>query len=137
MARGLGTQDLSSSLRALCTEGDGPLLALGERDTIETWTEGELCTLHAATRLLPIDAWWLARATAAVQWHLEWTQPDNATNRPWAIHAFLALGGIEGRLYAETMLHNAQAGGAQGDPLVRWALADAARWLGRGIPLRP
>lgn len=119
----------------MCQPGDGPLLALGARDTIETWTEGELCTLHAAMRLLPGDAWWHARLHAAVQWHLEWTQPDNATNRPWAIHAFLALGDVEGRLYAETMLHNAQAGGAQGDPLVRWALADAARWLARGIPL--
>jgi hypothetical protein len=85
-------------------------------------------------RVAARDGWWRDRLQAAVDWHLEWTQPDNATNRPWGIHAFLALGGLEGRMYAETMLHNAQAGGAQGDPLVAWALGDAARWLRGGIP---
>lgn len=123
-----------AELRAIVQDAAAPLLALGARDTIETWTEGELCSLHALMRLARHDPWWRKRLQSAVDWHLEWTQPDNATNRPWGIHAFLALGGLEGRMYAETMLHNAQAGGAQQDPLVAWALGDAARWLRAGIP---
>jgi len=123
-----------AALRAMCLPAPGPLLSHGERDTIETWTEGELCAIHALMRVATRDAWWRDRLQSAVDWHLEWTQPDNATNRPWGIHAFLVLGGVEGRMYAETMLHNAQAGGAQGDPLVTWALGDAARWLRGGIP---
>jgi hypothetical protein len=126
--------DPDRALREICQTAPGPLLAHGDRDTIETWTEGELCSIHALMRVAARDGWWRDRLQAAVDWHLEWTQPDNATNRPWGIHAFLALGGLEGRMYAETMLHNAQAGGAQGDPLVAWALGDAARWLRGGIP---
>jgi len=125
---------IDAQLRAIVQAQPGPLLALGDRDTIETWTEGELCSVHALMRVAAYDPWWQQRLQSAVDWHLEWTQPDNATNRPWGIHVFLALGGLEGRMYAETMLHNAQAGGAQQDPLVAWALGDAARWLRAGIP---
>lgn len=125
---------IDAKLRAMVQALPGPLLAHGDRDTIETWTEGELCSIHALMRIASHDPWWRDRLQSAVDWHLEWTQPDNATNRPWGIHAFLALGGLEGRMYAETMLHNAQAGGAQQDPLVAWALGDAARWLRAGIP---
>lgn len=123
-----------AEIRGICKPAPGPLLPHERRDTIETWTEGELCAIHALTRLASRDMWWRNRLQSAVTWHLEWTQPDNATNRPWGIHAFLWLGGDEGRMYAEMMLHNAQAGGAQGDPLVGWALSDAARWLRGGIP---
>ena len=126
--------EVAAQLRAIVQDAPGPLLAHGARDTIETLTEGELCSIHGLVRMAPHDAWWRDRLQSAVDWHLEWTQPDNATNRPWGIHAFLALGGVEGRMYAETMLHNAHAGGAQGDPLVAWALGDAARWLRTGIP---
>lgn len=137
-ALGRALQPLKSpwggELRRMCLPAPGPLLAHGDRDTIETWTEGELCAIHALMRGVQ-DPWWRDRLQSAVDWHLEWTQPDNATNRPWGIHAFLVLGGLEGRMYAETMLHNAQAGGAQADPLVGWALGDAARWLRTGIPL--
>lgn len=125
---------IGAQLRAMVQAAPGPLLVHGDRDTIETWTEGELCSIHALVRIAAHDPWWRERLQSAVDWHLEWTQPDNATNRPWGIHAFLALGGLEGRMYAETMLHNAQAGGAQHDPLVAWALGDAARWLRAGIP---
>jgi hypothetical protein len=125
---------IGAQLRAMVQAAPGPLLVHGDRDTIETWTEGELCSIHALIRIAAHDPWWRERLQSAVDWHLEWTQPDNATNRPWGIHVFLALGGLEGRMYAETMLHNAQAGGAQQDPLVAWALGDAARWLRAGIP---
>ena len=125
---------IGAKLRAMVQAVPGPLLAHGDRDTIETWTEGELCSIHALMRIAAHDPWWRDRLRSAVDWHLEWTQPDNATNRPWGIHVFLALGGLEGRMYAETMLHNAQAGGAQQDPLVAWALGDAARSLRAGIP---
>jgi EAL domain-containing protein (putative c-di-GMP-specific phosphodiesterase class I) len=64
-----------------------------------------------------------------VEWHLEHTQPDNATNRPWALHVFVRAGAPEARLYAETLLHNATASDARHEPLTRWILLDAAREL--------
>ena len=62
-------------------------------------------------------------------WHLEHTQPDNATNRPWALHAFVAAGDPESLLYAETLLHNVAASEARREPLTRWILLDSAQEL--------
>lgn len=72
-----------------------------------------------------------ARAAEAIRWHLEHTQPDNSTNRPWALHAFLLAddGSGDASLYAETLLHNMRATDARTEPLSRWILADAAREL--------
>jgi hypothetical protein len=75
------------------------------------------------------------RASEAIHWHLEHTQPDNSTNRPWALHAFLladrpgGIGAGDASLYAETLLHNMGATDARNEPLSRWILADAAREL--------
>jgi hypothetical protein len=66
---------------------------------------------------------------AAARWHLDNTQPDNATNRPWGLHVFLLEGSAEGRVYAETLLHNATAIRAQVTPVSAWILADAAAEL--------
>jgi hypothetical protein len=111
---------------------EGPLWSRDDWSAIEVWTEAELCGLHALWRLartrssLRVAA--RRRLASAIAWHLEHTQPDNATNRPWALHAFLLAGPPEARLYAETLLHNAQAHGSN-DPTTRWILADAAREL--------
>ena len=69
-----------------------------------------------------------ARIDDVRRWHLEHTQPDNATNRPWALHVFLTMGTPEAVHYAETLLHNAMVGGP--DPLSARILVDAARELG-------
>lgn len=120
----------------------GPLWASTDWTAIEVWTEAELCGLHALarrarevwTRSAPGDESVRvhARLVRALRWHLANTQPDNATNRPWALHAFLLAlpGDFEAELYAGTLLHNAQTSGLPaGDPVVRWIVADAAREL--------
>jgi hypothetical protein len=98
---------------------------------LEVWTECELSALHALARLVrasPTPAR-LARFDELCRWHLEHTQPDNATNRPWSLHAFARRGDPESRLYAETLLHNVAASDARHEPLSRWILLDAAREL--------
>ena len=118
----------------------GPLLSKDAFLAIEVWTECELAALHALHRLArhaaaigdPAGAAYLsARSSEAIAWHLEHTQPDNATNRPWAIHAFLMADDPTGdaSAYAGTLLHNMSASEARGEPLSRWILADAAREL--------
>lgn len=116
----------------------GSLLAPDEFLAIEVWAECELSAVHALHRLVReqaacgIDAQPLAlRLADAVRWHLEHTQPDNSTHRPWALHVFLLAddGSGEAALYAETLLHNVLATHARSEPLSRWILADSAREL--------
>ena len=98
---------------------------------LEVWTECELGALHALARwvrLAPTAAR-AARLESLCRWHLEFTQPDNATNRPWALHVFARAGEPEWTLYAETLLHNATASDARHEPLTRWLLLDAVREL--------
>ena len=108
--------------------GDGALHAWDGQQAIEVWTEIELAAMHALWRLArrTADAGLRERLHRAVRWHLEHTQPDNATNRPWALHVFLREGSAEARHYAATLLHNAQALEARPGPLSCWILMDAA-----------
>ena len=83
----------------------------------------ETSALHAA--------WFVAKSPAqqerierAVAWHLEHLQPDNATNRPWAIHVFYLHGTPEAEHHAATLIHNVQASG--GTTLAGLLLRDAA-----------
>lgn len=101
---------------------------------VEVWTEVELSSLHALWRLgrLRREPRLRARAVTAMRWHLEHTQPDNATNRPWALHAFLQEGSAEGEAYAGTLLHNALAHGGRPESLSAWILMDAAVELASG-----
>ena len=120
----------------------GALLSSDAFLAIEVWAECELAALHALHRLASdargIDrdraARWNGRLREAIRWHLEHTQPDNSTNRPWALHAFLDAedGRGDASLYAETLLQNALVTEARDEPLSRWILADAARELRRG-----
>ena len=98
---------------------------------LEVWTECELSALHALARLLRLapTASRRARFAELCRWHLEHTQPDNATNRPWAVHVFAGSPEPERVLYAETLLHNVSASDARHEPLSRWILLDAAREL--------
>jgi hypothetical protein len=112
--------------------GHGPLHAWDRRQAIEVWTEIELSAMHALWRRARLgrDAAIRGRLFEAVAWHLEHTQPDNATNRPWALHVFLRQGSPEARHYAATLLHNAQALQPVPEPLAAWILMDAACELG-------
>lgn len=111
--------------------GEGPLIAWDQTVAIEVWTEEELSGMHALARLArrmhAADA--LERLRSAVRWHIEHTQPDNGTNRPWAVHAFLAEGSPEAHAYAGTLLHNALALSGRPTPLSAWILMDAAAEL--------
>jgi len=117
--------DAPSSLEA-------PLHEQAPSESIEVWTERELSALHAllwlAERRARSD--WSERLRACAVWHVEHTQPDNATNRPWALHVFLILArerdAADARLYAETLLHNCLISMGRPDALSAMILADAA-----------
>jgi len=125
-----GEEPLGASPAGLALDADGPLWPSDGRLAIEVWTEAELCSLHALARLVrthpelgpPVGR----RMRSAVRWHLEHTQPDNATHRPWAVHLFLGHPDPDADLYGQTLLHNFEAAG-RGEPEAAWILRDAAR----------
>lgn len=112
-----------------------PLLSLPPQTTIEVWTEAELSALHALWHVARREgrADLERRCMAAAGAYMEQIQPDNATNHPWAIHVFLMhaqyTGAPDGRMYAETMLHNCQVGRGKPDRLSAVILLDAGRSL--------
>jgi hypothetical protein len=120
--------------RLLRSPTAGSLLPRDRFRAVEVWTEADLCGLHALGRLARARGRddWATRALAVAAWHVEHTQPDNATNRPWAVSVFLSLATPEGRSYAETLVHNCLAMSGRPDPLSAWILADAARELELG-----
>jgi len=112
---------------------DGPILRNDAYRAIEVWTDAELCVMHA-TWILARERDrrdWQARLERATSWHLEHTQPDNATNRPWALHVFLDDDRPECRHYAETLLHNALAQAGVPEAFSAWILRDCAAALER------
>jgi len=112
------------------TRTDRPtLLAADAFDAIEVFVDAELSALHALWHLARRHAGSRAeqRLTDVRNWHLEHTQPDNATNRPWALHVFIEARTPESMLYAETLLHNAIALEGKPTPLGGALLRDAAR----------
>lgn len=110
---------------------DGSLLPRDDYQAIEVWTDADLSGLHALWWLAAVRerADWRDRLDTARRWHLLHTQPDNATNRPWALHVFLLAPEPESRHYAETLLHNCVAVNGRPDPLSAWILLDAANAL--------
>ncbi len=113
----------------------GSLLPRDGRRAIEVWTDADLAAMHALWWLARDRgrADWAARLDEVRRWHLANTQPDNATNRPWAIHVFLLAGSPEDEHYAQTLLHNAMAMEAEPTPLGRVLLHDAADALERHL----
>ena len=135
--------DVADILAAPVPAEGAPLLPADNYLAIEVWAECELSALHALHRLRRMGHPAVAergqlRIDGAVRWHLVNTQPDNSTNRPWALHVFLeastrpdAVGvdSAEAQLYAETLLGNMLATDARSERLSRWILADAAHEL--------
>ncbi len=112
----------------------GPIAPEAKAEGIEVWTEIELASLQAL--------WWHARrsgrpevstrARSHARWLMDEIQPDNGTNRPWAIAVFAELaaeGDIDAMLYAETLLHNCQVLLGRPDLLSTVILLDASRLL--------
>ena len=110
-----------------------PLTGPGPTGTIEVWTETELACVHAAWSL---GSDWRAAANASALWLVEHIQPDNATNHPWAVHVFAALGAEtnnpELELYAQTLLHNCIVGSGKPDPYSALILLHASRAIQTG-----
>jgi len=114
--------------------GEGPLSPQAREEGIEVWTEVELASLQAL--------WWHARRTrradlgaraeSLARWLVAELQPDNATNRPWAVAAFAELGAggdLDAALYADTLLHNCQVSLGKPDAFSTVLLVDAERCL--------
>ena len=122
--------------RLLSAPTDGSLLPQGLFRTIEVWTDADLSALHVLwflARARQRDDW-MQRIRQVRDWHLDHTQPDNATNRPWALHVFLLGGSGECVHYAETLLHNCLTMTGRPDPLSAWILLDAAGAIERAAP---
>lgn len=111
-------------------ESTGALASEPEGLAIEVWTEIELASVHAAWSLGGV---WRSRAESAAAWLVEHVQPDNATNRPWAVHVFAALASQRGdqsyELYAQTLLHNCQVGSGKPDPFSAMILLHAGNQI--------
>lgn len=110
-----------------------PLAGENPTGTIEVWTETELACVHAAWSLGPE---WRIAAYASAFWLVEHIQPDNATNHPWAVHVFAAMGeethNPELELYAQTLLHNCIVGSGKPDPYSAIILLHASKALQTG-----
>jgi len=108
----------------------GPLFPQLREVAIETWTEAELSGLHALSLVVGLDH---VRVRSASDWLMAELQPDNGTNRPWAVHVFLDrwIRGREeeSRLYAETLIHNCRVTMGVPDRLSAVILASAAKAL--------
>lgn len=119
-------RDRIGQIPGLRWSAEGPLLESSTSDAVEVWVDSELSVLHAAHRMGRVlrDPVLGQRIASAIRWHLEFTGTENATHRPWAIHAFLLHGTPEARFFAEGQLHAIEAHGP--DPVSRWILRDAA-----------
>jgi len=126
------------------TRGIAPFLdpsLAGSMGGVEVWTESELASLHALSwgAIVSHDAPRLRSVLDHARWHIEHTQPDTATNRPWSIHLFLVLGQLdadsahESRLYAQTLAHNCRVALGRPDVISAQILFDAADAIGAAL----
>jgi hypothetical protein len=90
-----------------CQCPGGTFLKAGAGDNPETHWYHELLLLHAATSYAATtrDPAVEAAVARAAAFHLNETQPDHATNQPWALAAFARS--AETRPVADQMLHSA------------------------------
>lgn len=115
--------------------GEGALVGLDAAAAIEVATEIELSALHALGWLAlrsGEEAEW-DRVRSAANWNTAEVQPDNATNRPWAVGVFLWLWcaeeSPEALVHGETLWHNCRVSRGRPDRLSAVILHDAANWL--------
>lgn len=110
--------------------GEGPLAIEVRGEGIEAWTEAELSALHGLTHMAIRSGSRVlaARCRSAVAWHLGEIQPDNGTNRPWAVHAFVLAGRSlpDATMHARTLVHNAIVERGRPERLGAVLLLDAA-----------
>ena len=132
MSRDIDLEMTDSAVAAIvATPGrDGSLHEMVSDDSLDTWTYRELVGLHALARLAlhRRNKAWALRVEQIAHFHLENTQPDNATNQPWGVFAFLWSEKTRG--FAEQQLHDATThGGGKIQLLPAMLLADAADCL--------
>ncbi len=115
----------------------GSLVPRALAPAVEVWTETEFASMHALAWLSisRSSPELLDRALDAARWHVTHTGPDNATNRPWAIHLFVLLSerdnAPEAALMAESLLHFCQISGGRPDRVSASILEDGADALER------
>ncbi len=117
---------------SLTPDATGPLAPEFSERGIETWTEVEFGSLHALSWIALRRPEYRARVVSCARWLIDNLQPDNATNRPWASHVFLAIANGPSDLallYADTLIHNALVGQSRPDRFSAVLLLDSARWL--------
>lgn len=116
----------------------GPLTPELRGEGIEVWTLGELAALHAIGVLAslappPRRSELLRRSDEHVRWLIAELQPDNGTNLPWGVQAFLRVwaqsGDLDAHMYADTLLHNCTVTYARPDRRSALILESAARTL--------
>jgi hypothetical protein len=124
--------DASIDPMALVAPQGQPLIGLGTPLVIETASQTELGALHALWTIAQRrgDSVIRERCMDAAEYLIAEVQPDNATNHPFALAAFLALahaGNFEAMLYAQTLLHNCQVQLGRPDAFSAALLLHAAR----------
>ena len=132
MSRDIDLEMTDSSVAAIVASPgrEGSLHEMTNDDSLDTWTYRELVGLHALSRLALLRGRndWMNRVKDIAWFHLENTQPDNATNEPWAVAAFLMSDRT--RSFADQQLHDATTqGGGSLQLLPALLLADAADFL--------
>ena len=109
---------------------EGAFLSAGPADNLESYWYDELALIHAIASyaMAARDPRAIEAVERATEYHVLETQPDHASNDPWALHAFARTDGA--RSYAEQLLHATrvqQPGGATG--VASMLLADALYWM--------
>lgn len=115
---------------------DGSLHIHDPADSLDAWTYRELVGLHALFHLANLleDDVLKKRCSEIAQYHLDNTQPDNTTNQPWGIAAFLA--GATTASMGIQQMHDATAQGSSSQSqnvglVAAMLFADAAAVLSR------
>ena len=125
---------VDSVVETIINQHDTSLQPFTPNDTIETWTYLELTGLHALANLalLRRSSAWSNRVEQIAIHHQNNTQPDNSTNQPWGVFAF--LWSPKTRMFAEQQLHDCAAhthttGNRNSNLAIGLLLTDAANSL--------
>lgn len=133
-------KDVTGRLETLlATQGeDGSLHMQDPNDSLDAWTYRELVGLHAIYNLAQLmeDEKLKKRCDEIARYHLDNTQPDNTTNQPWGIAAFLADANTASM--GVQQMHDATAQGSNSASqnvglVAAMLLADAANVLVKNI----